>query len=452
MQYVSTRGEAPVLWIFRRGAGRPGARRRALCAARMAAVLGRRNPRHARPCLSRPRHPRADAVPRRRDRRAGLRTPGARSLCDLPPRGRLPAGADRPEHLRPGTLPRPDAGLQGRGDAAAGPADGPCAGRARPARHDRRRHLRRHRRGGDRRLCRTRPHRHLHPLPARPRLAGAAAADDDVDRRKRPRAGDRRQFRRLPGPGEGHVQRPRLPRPACRCRASIRSTGPASWPRSSIISPRRCRSARRTGRSPSPCRPAISATSSPAMPPRGWACRSSGWSSPPTTTTSWRARLRPANTARKGVVATTSPSMDIQVSSNFERLLFEASGRDAATVRRYMDGLKQSGAFTIEAGDARQDPRRIRRRPRRHGRGRRDHPLDARSQRLPARPAHRDGRACRRRQGCRRRRPMVVLGTAHPAKFPAAVEAACGVSPALPAWLGGLDGQPRKNTRYFHPT
>ncbi len=35
-------------------------------------------------------------------------------------------------------------------------------------------------------------------------------------------------------------------------------------------------------------------------------------------------------------VATTSPSMDIQVSSNFERLLFEAYGRDAAAVRRVM--------------------------------------------------------------------------------------------------------------------
>ncbi len=50
----------------------------------------------------------------------------------------------------------------------------------------------------------------------------------------------------------------------------------------------------------------------------------------------------------KGVVETTSPSMDIQVSSNFERLLFEAGGRDAGAVRRSMDGLKQSGAFTIE--------------------------------------------------------------------------------------------------------
>jgi threonine synthase len=41
--------------------------------------------------------------------------------------------------------------------------------------------------------------------------------------------------------------------------------------------------------------------------------------------------------------------MDIQVSSNFERLLFEASDRDPAVVRRYMASLKQSGAFTIEA-------------------------------------------------------------------------------------------------------
>ena len=39
----------------------------------------------------------------------------------------------------------------------------------------------------------------------------------------------------------------------------------------------------------------------------------------------------------KEVHATASPSMDIQVSSNFERLLFEAGGRDAATVRRLMD-------------------------------------------------------------------------------------------------------------------
>jgi threonine synthase len=48
-----------------------------------------------------------------------------------------------------------------------------------------------------------------------------------------------------------------------------------------------------------------------------------------------------------GVMPTSSPSMDIQVSSNFERLLFEACGRDAERIRHMMAGLAQSGAFTI---------------------------------------------------------------------------------------------------------
>ena len=51
------------------------------------------------------------------------------------------------------------------------------------ARHHRRRDLGRYRRRGDRRLRRARPHRHLHPVPARPGVAGAAAPDDDVARR-----------------------------------------------------------------------------------------------------------------------------------------------------------------------------------------------------------------------------------------------------------------------------
>src|SRR5690606_36991852 len=42
------------------------------------------------------------------------------------------------------------------------------------------------------------------------------------------------------------------------------------------------------------------------------------------------------------------------------------------------------------------------------------------------------------REAARTDAPMVVLSTAHPAKFPAAVEAVSGVRPALPAWLGGL--------------
>ena len=47
------------------------------------------------------------------------------------------------------------------------------------------------------------------------------------------------------------------------------------------------------------------------------------------------------------VKPTSSPSMDIQVSSNFERLLFEASNQDADYVKRSMDSLKQNGAFGL---------------------------------------------------------------------------------------------------------
>lgn len=137
-----------------------------------------------------------------------------------------------------------------------------------------------------------------------------------------------------------------------------------------------------------------------------------------------------------GVVATTSPSMDIQISSNFERLLFEASGRDAAAVRRWMAGLKQSGGFRIEAsamaairedfdaGRATMDETAaaIRETLARSG-----YLLDPHT----ATGVHvsRDADA---------RSPMVVLATAHPAKFPAAVESACGVAPRLPGWLADL--------------
>ncbi|MER8398481.1 threonine synthase [Mesorhizobium sp. M0306] len=147
----------------------------------------------------------------------------------------------------------------------------------------------------------------------------------------------------------------------------------------------------------------------------------------------------------KGVFSTTSPSMDIQVSSNFERLLFEAAGRDASTVRRYMDGLKQSGAFTVEAGEI----ARIRSEFD-AGRATMDEvaatirtTLAASGYLLDPHTAAAVHVAAGKAAG---EVPMVVLGTAHPAKFPAAVEAASGVSPALPAWLGGLMSAEEKYT------
>src|SRR5690606_37815119 len=50
------------------------------------------------------------------------------------------------------------------------------------------------------------------------------------------------------------------------------------------------------------------------------------------------------------ITPTTSPSMDIQVSSNFERLLFDACGRDDSVVRGLMNNLQQAGRFDVPAG------------------------------------------------------------------------------------------------------
>jgi threonine synthase len=140
----------------------------------------------------------------------------------------------------------------------------------------------------------------------------------------------------------------------------------------------------------------------------------------------------------KEVHASASPSMDIQVSSNFERLLFEASRRDADSVRRLMASLKQSGRFVLpdamlaairEEFDA----------------GRADETETAAAIRAAWReagdlidPHTAVAMAVADRDTSDSKLPNIVLSTAHPAKFPDAVEAACGVRPQLPAWLDGL--------------
>lgn len=146
-----------------------------------------------------------------------------------------------------------------------------------------------------------------------------------------------------------------------------------------------------------------------------------------------------------GVTASTSPSMDIQVSSNFERLLFEAHGRDGAAVRRLMQGLSQSGAFEIAV----EPLGRIRER---FGSGRTDQQATAATIRrtleetgylLDPHTAVGVGVAeAHLREGT----PMITLATAHPAKFPAAVQAATGVHPDLPIWLGDLMQRPEHFT------
>jgi len=141
----------------------------------------------------------------------------------------------------------------------------------------------------------------------------------------------------------------------------------------------------------------------------------------------------------RGVQPTTSPSMDSQVSSNFERLLFDACGRDAAMVRALMASLRQSGRFEIPAG-----------------------PLAVIRDEFDA---FRTGETGTRKEiervfsecgvmidphtavGVHAARksltkdpatPMVVLGTAHPAKFSDAVRGAIGQAAPLPPHLAQL--------------
>jgi threonine synthase len=146
------------------------------------------------------------------------------------------------------------------------------------------------------------------------------------------------------------------------------------------------------------------------------------------------------------VVATSSPSMDIQVASNFERLLFDVYGRDGGAVRQLMASLAQSrqfalseralsgmrAVFSADRADEEETAATIRTMLRETG-----HFID---------PHTAVGVAVAEKENRDPSVPMVVLGTAHPAKFPDAVEAACGVRPALPQWLAGLDQRPERVT------
>ncbi len=138
-----------------------------------------------------------------------------------------------------------------------------------------------------------------------------------------------------------------------------------------------------------------------------------------------------------GVSPTISPSMDIQVSSNFERLLFEAGDRNSAAVSRAMSSLSQSGAFSL-------DPQQ--------------RSFISKSFKTGTTEEHETGETIATtlrdtgtlldphtavavsvaNQQAPSATPMITLSTAHPAKFPDAVEAACGERPALPAFQGDL--------------
>jgi threonine synthase len=151
--------------------------------------------------------------------------------------------------------------------------------------------------------------------------------------------------------------------------------------------------------------------------------------------------------ARAGVRPTISPSMDIEVSSNFERLLFELYDREGPAVAALMAELREKGGFALSQGALE--------------RLRADFDSDrASEEETAAAMAALHGetglvvcphtavglKAARARRGDPAT-PMVTLATAHPAKFPDAVAAACGRRPDAPPRLAALDGRPERVIR-----
>lgn len=147
---------------------------------------------------------------------------------------------------------------------------------------------------------------------------------------------------------------------------------------------------------------------------------------------------------KEGVTPTISPSMDIQVSSNFERALFYAYGQDGATVAKQMADLKQGG-FTISQGafqalketyksgraSETQTSAAIKTYLARHGE------LLCPHSAVGVHVA----------EGFQGATPMITLATAHPAKFPAAVQAATGLHPPLPPRMADLYDRSERITR-----
>jgi threonine synthase len=138
-----------------------------------------------------------------------------------------------------------------------------------------------------------------------------------------------------------------------------------------------------------------------------------------------------------GVEPTISPSMDIQISSNFERLLFEGAGRNAGAVVRMMDGLKQSGGFALPDNALAAIRRDFAAGTTGEAETKATISMTLKAAGYLLDPHTAVGVNVARHQA-HGTTPMITLGTAHPAKFPAAVLEASGVEPALPVWLADL--------------
>lgn len=147
-----------------------------------------------------------------------------------------------------------------------------------------------------------------------------------------------------------------------------------------------------------------------------------------------------------GITPSISPSMDIQVSSNFERYLFDLLDNDANALTRVMDEFKMNGKFSIDSA--------------RMKRVREDftaHRCTEAETLATMKKIHAETGYTLDPHGAigmhaalalkeKTDGPVITLATAHPAKFPDAVEKATGTRPALPKHLEGLMEKPEKFT------
>ncbi len=143
----------------------------------------------------------------------------------------------------------------------------------------------------------------------------------------------------------------------------------------------------------------------------------------------------------RDVIPSLSPSMDIQVSSNVERLLFEMNDRDGGMTAEQLNRFRATGTLTVEPDQraavldgvfrsaAISDDATLAEIRRVHDRTQMlIDPHTATASAAAAMLAALDDHS----------RPVVTMATAHPAKFPDAVEQATGVRPALPDHLADL--------------
>ncbi|MGR3583093.1 MAG: threonine synthase, partial [Pseudooceanicola nanhaiensis] len=144
------------------------------------------------------------------------------------------------------------------------------------------------------------------------------------------------------------------------------------------------------------------------------------------------------------VIPSISPSMDIQVSSNFERALFDAYGRDGAAVAQLMEELK-SGGFKVSQGALealREDYD--------SGMATEDETLATISHIAEVTGEVLCPHSAVGVKVAEEMRnpevPMITLATAHPAKFPDAVEEATGDRPGLPPFMASLYDRPERVT------